>query len=354
MDFGHAKQIFPDADVFPCIVVARKPSDILAPPSNVRVCAIKREQLRIDDLSRQIQTEGYDVPRSRFGAEAWSLEPPAVAALMDKLRANGVPLKDVIDGQELLSGIKTGFNEAFLIDTETKNKLVAADPKSEPLFKPYLRGQDIDRWRAEWAGLWMIAMKSSGNHPWPWAGKPEAEAELEFRQTYPALFTHFDQHRPQLVKRQDQGEHWWELRACAYWDAFDRPKVIYPEITWRAQWCFDTGGMSINNTGYILPASDLWIVAVVNSPALWAFCWRTAQHGKDEALRFIREFVQGIPIPRPTDEARARAEELVKRLIDLKGGRTDGLRALLDWLQSEMTVGTVSNQGCCKLEVGAS
>ena len=27
IDFGHAKQIFPDADVFPSILVVRKPTD---------------------------------------------------------------------------------------------------------------------------------------------------------------------------------------------------------------------------------------------------------------------------------------------------------------------------------------
>ncbi|MBY0460919.1 MAG: N-6 DNA methylase, partial [Gemmataceae bacterium] len=68
-DFGHAKQIFPDADVFPFILIARKPTAD-PPPAETRVCVIPREQLRIDDLSRQIQEEGFGVPRERFGAEA--------------------------------------------------------------------------------------------------------------------------------------------------------------------------------------------------------------------------------------------------------------------------------------------
>ena len=94
-DFGHAKQIFPDADVFPCILVARKPDNGKA-PNNSRVCVIPRDTLRIDDLSRQIEEEGFELPRKRLTAEAWNLEPPAVAKLMDKLRANGVPLKEYI------------------------------------------------------------------------------------------------------------------------------------------------------------------------------------------------------------------------------------------------------------------
>ena len=87
VDFGHAKQIFEDADVFPSIIVARKPTDGPA-PAITRVCAIPREQLRINDLSTQIADEGFDVERDRLTAEAWSLEPKAVVALLAKTRAS--------------------------------------------------------------------------------------------------------------------------------------------------------------------------------------------------------------------------------------------------------------------------
>src|SRR3954465_5806275 len=77
VDFGHAKQIFEDADVFPSIIVARRPTEEPAPPPT-RGCAIPREQLRINDLSMQIDAEGFDVERTRLTGEAWSLEPKAV------------------------------------------------------------------------------------------------------------------------------------------------------------------------------------------------------------------------------------------------------------------------------------
>lgn len=342
VDLGHNKEVFPDADVFPCILTARKP-DAGPPPESVRVCVLPREQTRVDDLSRQIADEGVSVPRSRLGAAPWNLEPPGVAALMEKLRANGVPLKEYA-GVVPLYGIKTGFNEAYLIDTATKDRLVAADPASAPLFKRYLRGQDLERWQAEWAGLWMIAMKSSGNHPWPWAGKPEPEAEATFRQTYPALFAHFDGFRGSLTDRQDQGEYWWELRACAYWDKFDQPKVMYQDITWNQRFALDTAGTLSNNTVYVLPTADPWTLAALNAPVSWWFAWRTAQHGKDEALRLFTDYLNNFPVPRPTDELRARVAALVPRLIDLKAGQTSGVRAMLDWLQTEMGVGKVSQK----------
>jgi type I restriction-modification system DNA methylase subunit len=335
VDFGHAKQIFQDADVFPSILVFRRPT-AAAPPATARVCAIPREQLRLDDVSRQVQAEGFTAPRDRLGADAWTLEEAGVAALLEKIRRSGMPLREFARA-EPLSGIKTGFNDAFLLDTATKERLVAADPKSADLFKPYLRGQDVNRWHAEWAGLWMLAVKSSGNHAWPWA-RAGRRAEAVFAATYPAIHAHLNQYRDALVKRQDQGEHWWELRACAYWEMFDRPKIIYPEITWRTEWCFDERRLYINNTVYILPTTDYWIICVANSPLTWWVAWRTAVHGKDEALRFIREFVQEMPICSPTDNQRHSATEAAKRLVRLAEEQQNGRCAILDRLKANFGV----------------
>src|SRR5262249_57612171 len=122
-----------------------------------------------------------------------------------------------------------------------------AERKWADLCKAERGGQDIKRWQAEWTGLWMLAMKSSGNHAWPWSNAG-AEAEAVFASTYPAIHAHLNQYREALIKRQDQGEHWWELRACAYWERFDRPKVMYQDITWQASFCLDTKGTLSNNT----------------------------------------------------------------------------------------------------------
>ena len=335
VDFGHAKQIFPDADVFPCILIARKPAPEPA-PAEARVCIIPRDLLRIDDLSRQIAEEGVNVPRNRFGPEPWNLEPPGVAKLMDKIKANGIPLKEFA-GVVPCRGFMTGFNDAFLIDTPTKEKLVGADPKSSPLFRPYLRGQDIDRWQAEWAGLWMIVMKSSTNHDWPWA-KEGMNAEAVFQATYPAIHGHMKRYESELKARKNQVQHWWELSGSSYWDAFDKPKIMYQDITWFSCFGLDTDGKLANNTVYFLPSNDCWLMATLNAPVCWWFAWRTAQHGKDEALRFFTDYVNEFPIPQPTAVGRVEVEKLVTRLIQLKGESTSGTRDVLSWLRAEFSI----------------
>ncbi len=332
VDFGHAKQIFEDADVFPSILVARKPTK--APkPKKARLCAIPREQLRIDDLSRQIESEGVELPLAQLGADSWQLEPAGVAKLMAKIRDKGVPLSEY-SGVKPLSGIKTGLNDAFLVDSTVKDALVRADPACASVLRPFLRGQDFSRWFADWAGLWMIVMKSSENHDWPWTNAGDAAEEV-FAEVYPSLYAHAVSYRDALEGRQDQGRYWWELRSCAYWQEFDRPKIMYPEITWRADWGVDRSGMLCNNTAYLLPSDDPWILAVTNSPVMWWYSWRAASHGKDEALRFIKDYVQSFPIPQPTDSRRTKVAPLVEALIHAVERSHATRQAFLDWLRVE-------------------
>ncbi|HXG22790.1 MAG TPA: hypothetical protein VNN62_27415 [Methylomirabilota bacterium] len=42
-----------------------------------------------------------------------------------------------------------------MIDEAKRAELIAADPKSAEIIKPFLRGRDIKRWRVEWAGLYL-------------------------------------------------------------------------------------------------------------------------------------------------------------------------------------------------------
>ena len=67
VDFGHAKQIFEDADVGACIIVAEKPDRGTAKPKSARLCTIPRDQLRIDDLGVQIEKEGAEMDVGSVG-----------------------------------------------------------------------------------------------------------------------------------------------------------------------------------------------------------------------------------------------------------------------------------------------
>ncbi|MEO8426620.1 MAG: hypothetical protein ABI651_05855 [Verrucomicrobiota bacterium] len=119
---------------------------------------------------------------------------------------------------------------------------------------------------------------------------------------------------------------------------------MFPEITWRPEWCLDVTGTLGNNTAYILPTDDSWVLAVANAPITWWFAWRRAVHGKDEALRFIKAFVQDLPIPQPTQEQRTLADESVRRLIEIATREQQTQRTVLDWLRTEYAIEKPSNK----------
>ena len=250
----------------------------------------------------------------------------------------GLPLAEFA-GVKPLYGVKTGLNEAFLIDSATRERLVRQDPGCAAIIRPYLRGQDIKRWAPDWQGLWMIAIASSGDRPWPWSGAGDAErAAAVFAATYPSLHAHFLPQEEALKKRQDKGRFWWELRSCAYYAAFERPKLLYQDITWNSRFTRDTDGRMCNNTVYFLPTDSAWLLAVLNSPLLWSFLWRRAVHGKDEALRLFSDFVATIPIALPTDAILGEVEPAVARLAVLTQQDQQARRDLLDWLHSELAI----------------
>ena len=114
-----------------------------------------------------------------------------------------------------LYGIKTGFNEAFIIDQETRDRLVKQDRKSAKLLKPFLRGENIKRWRVEPEGLFLI-------------NTPKGKVDID---DYPAIRDWLLPFKPELEKRATKQE-WLELQQAqlAYQPAFAKPKVIWPSI----------------------------------------------------------------------------------------------------------------------------
>jgi hypothetical protein len=212
------------------------------------------------------------------------------------------------------------------------------------MIKKYLRGQDIDRWAPEWANLRLIALASSGDRDWSWKGLADDAAESRFASELPAIHAHMKTHEDALRKRADQGRYWWELRSCAYYEAFASPKIFYPDITWRGSFCLDDAGFFTNNTVYFVPIKDCWLMAVLNSPLMWSYCWRGASHGKDEALRLFTDFMVALPIASPSASAREQAEAAVTKLIDLKKADDSSRAAVLDSLRMQYGVDAPGNK----------
>ena len=84
---------------------------------------------------------------------------------------------------------------------------------------------------------------------------------------------------------------------------------MHTDIAWAPQFAYAPDPLYPLNTVYVWPTNDLYALGVLNSPLLWWYTWRHAQHGKDDALRLFSTFTSTIPVAVPTRELRARVEE---------------------------------------------
>jgi N-6 DNA Methylase len=177
VDFGDA-QLFEGVTTYPAILTLRK-----APEQNGDVAYLVIEGEAPTDLGRAFREGARTMGRARLSATTWRVEDDELAKLRNKI-ANGRKTLSEVYGAPL-RGIVTGLNEPFIIDTPTRDRLLRADPKSAELLRPFLRGENVKRWRVEPEGLWLI------NTP---KGKVDIDA-------YPAIRDWLLPFKPELEKR---------------------------------------------------------------------------------------------------------------------------------------------------------
>jgi hypothetical protein len=241
-------------------------------------------------------------------------------------------------------GILTGPNEAFLIDSQTRDGLVREDPTCAELIKPYQRGKDIERWWSAPSGFHMIVLKSSSDHQWPWADASDAaEAERCFRATYPSLHAHMKKYEeivdPKtrgLRHREDHGRFWWELRSCANYEVFDRSRLAYPDLSWSPSFQILAPGTMVSNLTYIIPTDESALTVPLNAPVLWWYLSTSVEHGKDEVLRLFTSFMEQVPIAPAvfSDDVRADVARLRHGVARIRSATT----GICDWLLHEFGV----------------
>ncbi|RFP56034.1 MAG: class I SAM-dependent DNA methyltransferase [Limnothrix sp. CACIAM 69d] len=334
IDFGHAP-IFRDADTFPCIIVLQKADgargfsplsgELAGLANQVTVCAVPREQLEGLNLAQFVEREGYEIPRSRLSAAAWSLENPQVDALMQKIRSVGVPLVDFA-GTKPYRGILTGFNKAFLIDDQTRQRLISEDPKCSEIIKPYLRGQDIKRWNSPDAKKYLIF--SRWNFP---------------IDDYPSIKNWLEQYRKPLTLRPEvqQGRFAWYCLSrygSDYHHLFQEPKIVYQVIQTLPQYSLDQSGRFGNDKTFFLPSSNQYLLAVLNSPLIWSYSHRNFTRMLSGAISPMGYLFEQLPIAPPTEPIRREAEDLVSELIELTKANQEAQRDVMGWLAFEFNI----------------
>jgi type I restriction-modification system DNA methylase subunit len=247
IDFGDLR-VFAEAVTYPMIVLTTK-----HPSTKSQVKYTHLKQLHPANLSDDVTSGEVLLPHALLTANNWSLSGEMIQAIAEKMKAAGTPLGEYI-GNKIFYGIKTGFNAAFVIDRRTRDRLIADDPKSAEIIKPFLIGKDVKRYRLDYQRRYIILSK---------IGTPI--------ERYPAVFAHLQQYQTQLENRWDKGKYWWELRACDYYREFEQPKIIWPVISISNKFTFTREDYYSNDKTFFIPTDDLYLLAMLNSSAMFLF-----------------------------------------------------------------------------------
>jgi TaqI-like C-terminal specificity domain/Eco57I restriction-modification methylase len=202
-------------------------------------------------------------------------------------------------------GIKTGLNEAFIIDETLKNKMIAEDSKNIEVIKPVLRGRDVQRYFYKSSNLWIIVSKYRDNE--------------DFMITYPYVFNYLETHKEKLMKRGQvlNGQHHWaELDnnpTDKYFDKMRKEKIIWGELSNEPKFTFDGNQQYVEATLFFMEGLRLkFILSVLNSKsAEWYFNQISTTSGMG-TNRWKKNKIIRLPIPTVT----SRDEKLLEHLVD--------------------------------------
>lgn len=307
VDFGDL-QVFRGATTYPCILTISK-----AKPLHV-FNAINIQSLDFVDLSSVSNQNRFDVPYSSLRNEGWSLANSLVYDLLEKIKANKVSLGEYV-GDHIYRGILTGLNEAFIIDEQTKARLVAEDSRSDEIIKPILAGKDIKRYQNPSAKKHIIVIPSGWTHKRLGGNKNGFKVLQEF---YPAVARHLIQFEKKAQARYDKGDYWWELRSCDYYPEFEKPKLMLPDISLRGNFLYDSEGKYYSlNTTYIISTDEKTLMGILNSRLITFFYAKLSSSYNGGYYRFIYQYLVQIPIKTLSKPEQQSFDALVERMLEL-------------------------------------
>ena len=255
IDFAGVK-IFESASVDTNILLASKSNN-----RHETLCFVadKSAISNILNVGEMVERDGA---KCKFSdTDSWIILSSVEQSIKRKIEYMGKPLnKWLID---INYGIKTGCNNAFIINTLQRNNIISncqtSDERirTEKLIQPILRGRDIQKYSCDWKQLWLINVHN---------GIRGIKERIHI-ENYPSIKAHLDLYLDKLSRRADKGDTPYNLRNCAYIEDFSKPKILFQEIVQEGQFYYDSDGKYFcNDTGRIIVGENLtFLLGILNS-----------------------------------------------------------------------------------------
>lgn len=237
--------------------------------------------------------------------ESWSILTDIEKSIKAKIEAVGTPLKDW--DVSINYGIKTGFNDAFIIDSAKREQILSncltdeERERTEAIIRPILRGRDIKRYSYDFADQYIIATF------------PSRQYNIEDYQALKSFLLCFGKERleqtgkeyvingEKVKSRKKTNNKWFETQdSIGYWDLLVQPKIIWGEISDRSKFCLDEKGIYFPEaTTFMLSGEQLpYLLAFLNcnvSEYIFSLIGTTTGVG---TVRWKKYKILELPVPK--------------------------------------------------------
>ena len=316
IDFAGVK-IFESATVDTNILLFSKSTN-----QHETVCAITNKQNKnsVKNLSDFVQQQNSICNFSN--SDSWVILSPIEQSIKRKIEAVGTPLKDW--DIQINYGIKTGFNDAFIISTEKRNEILAnckdADERQRTaeLIRPILRGRDIKRYGYDWANLYLIATFPSRHYDidrYPAVKQYLLSFGIErLEQTGKTHIVDGEK----VKARKKTNNKWFETQdSISYWEDFNKPKIIWGEISDRSKFAYESEGKFIPEaTTFLMVGNHLpYLFCALNSPVSEWFFSKVGTTTGVGTVRWKKYTIQQLLLPDITEEQQTIYSNFVEQYI---------------------------------------
>ena len=240
-------------------------------------------------------------------SESWSILSDIERSIKAKIETVGIPLKEW--DIQINYGIKTGFNDAFIIDSAKRNEILNAcqtddeRQRTAEIIRPILRGRDIRRYGYDWADLWLINTHNG----------IRGEVERIHIEDYPAIKQHLDYYWDKIEPRTDQGETAYNLRNCAYLDDLSKTKIVWIELSDESKFAICEDLVPLNTVFFLTGAHLHHILGLLNSKLVhWYFTTCLGTSSGVGTNRWLKYTIEQLPLVPYSDDALS--QQVVERL----------------------------------------
>lgn len=312
--------VFDEATTYPIILSAIKNYN----SASFKYFKFNKDNFKTKNIINDDSTF-IEIKQSSLNDSAWNFLSNLESDLLAKIKKH----KSLFDiyGKSY-RGIITGLNEAFILG----NYIIDSS-----ILKPIYEGKDLSKWLTPDPTKIIIAFQNKSTSL-NFEISDEEDALNKMKSNYLEIINHLMPYSEAAKKRYDKGEYWWELRNCSYYNLFEQPKIVFPNLQNTNKFALDLTGAYINAPAVFFPTDDKYLLAILNSKVAWHFLKSICVIRSGGYIEVKPQYVEQIPIPEIDEKDKTPFINLVDKILESKKQNKDttSLEAEIDRMVYEL------------------